>query len=70
MAQFVERLALDLADPLAGHVELLAHLLERPGAAVLEPEAELQDAPLSREPREPDTKGVHAQGGGFGEANA
>ena len=43
MAQFVERLALDLADPLAGHVEFLADLLERPGAA----EAELEDPALS-----------------------
>src|SRR4051794_11502363 len=47
MAQLAQRLGLDLADPLAGDVELLADLLEGPGAAVLEAEAELQDAALA-----------------------
>jgi hypothetical protein len=41
VAQLAQRLGLDLADPLAGHVELLTDLLEGPCAAVLEPEAEL-----------------------------
>src|ERR1035437_7815652 len=47
VAELTQRLRLDLADPLAGDVELLANLLERPGAAVLQPEAELQDSPLT-----------------------
>ena len=47
MAQLAERLGLDLADPLAGDVELLADLLEGPGPPVLEPEAELEDASLA-----------------------
>ena len=47
VAQLAERLGLDLADPLAGDVELPADLLERPGAAVLEPVAELKDPPLT-----------------------
>src|SRR5690349_3974124 len=47
MAQLAERLRLDLADPLAGHVELLAHLLEGPGTPVLEAEAQLEHAPLA-----------------------
>ena len=47
VAELAERLRLDLADPLAGDVELLAHLLEGPGAPVLEPEPELQHAPLA-----------------------
>src|SRR5215510_5880283 len=41
-----ESLALELPDPLAGQVELVADRLERPRLA-LEPEAELQDAPLA-----------------------
>src|SRR5581483_960695 len=40
-----ERLALELAHPLARQVELLADRLERPRLA-LEPEAELEDPPL------------------------
>src|SRR5262245_9875498 len=47
MAELAQRLRLDLADPLAGHVELLAHLLEGPGTPVLEAEAELEHAPLA-----------------------
>ena len=47
MAQLAQRLRLDLADPLAGHVELLADLLERAGTPVLEAEPELQHAPLA-----------------------
>jgi hypothetical protein len=39
VAQLTEGLCLDLAYPLAGHVELLANLLERSGAAVLEAKA-------------------------------
>src|SRR3990170_4840799 len=46
-AQLAQRLRLDLADPLAGDVELLADLLERPGTPVLQPEAELEHAPLA-----------------------
>jgi hypothetical protein len=46
VAQLAQCLRLDLADPLAGHVELLAHFLEGAGAAVLETEAELEDASL------------------------
>ena len=45
--QLAQRLRLDLADPLAGHVELLADLLERAGTPVLEAEPELQDATLA-----------------------
>src|SRR5215218_3320399 len=47
VAELAQRLCLDLPDPLAGDVELLAHLLERPGAPVLEAEPELEDAPLA-----------------------
>src|SRR6186713_973722 len=47
VAQLAQRLRLDLADPLAGDVELLADLLEGPGPAVLQPEAELEHAALS-----------------------
>src|SRR4029077_19808081 len=45
VAKLPERLGLDLADPLAGDIELLAHFLEGPGTPVLEAEAELEDAP-------------------------
>src|SRR5215218_6488802 len=38
---------LDLADPLAGEVEVLANLFESAGLAPVEPEAELQDLPLA-----------------------
>jgi hypothetical protein len=44
--QLAERFRRDLADLLTGHVELLADLLQRPGAAVLQPEAELEDPAL------------------------
>ena len=47
VAQLAQRLGFDLADALARHVELLAHLLERAGAAVLQAEAQLQHAPLA-----------------------
>src|SRR6478735_2888992 len=47
VAQLAQRLGLDLADPLAGDVELLADLLEGPGTPVLEAEAELEHAPLA-----------------------
>ena len=46
MAQLAQRLGLDLADPLASDVELLADLFEGPGTPVLEAEPELQHAPL------------------------
>src|SRR4029079_8876581 len=39
---------LDLTDPLSGHVEVAAHLLEGPAAAVLEAEAQLEDPSLAR----------------------
>src|SRR5262245_59033706 len=51
MAELAQRLRLDLADPLPGHVELLADLLERPGAPVLEAEPELEHAPLAARER-------------------
>jgi hypothetical protein len=41
MAELPQGLRLDLADPLAGDVDLLADFLERPCTAVLQPEAEL-----------------------------
>src|SRR3954463_13123463 len=47
MAQLAQRLRLDLADPLASHVELLADLLEGPGTPVLETEPELEHASLA-----------------------
>src|ERR1035437_2649922 len=47
VAQLAERFHFDLADPLAGDVELLADLLERPSAAVNQPVAELEDPPLT-----------------------
>jgi hypothetical protein len=37
VAQLAQGLRLDLADPLAGDVELATDLLERPRPAVLEP---------------------------------
>src|ERR1035437_5651973 len=51
VAQLPQRLRLDLADALAAHVELCADLLERPGTAVFQPEAELQDASLTSRQR-------------------
>ena len=42
----LQRLALELANPLAREIELVADRLERPGLA-LEPEAKLEDAPLA-----------------------
>src|SRR6185369_15945497 len=47
VAELAERLRLDLANPLASDVELLAHFLERPRPAVLQPEPELEHAPLA-----------------------
>ena len=41
MAQLAERLGLDLADPLAGHLEVLAHLLEGVVRALADAEAHL-----------------------------
>ena len=40
VAELAQRLGLDLADALARDVELLAHFLERAGAAVLDAEAQ------------------------------
>src|SRR5450759_5143168 len=47
VAKLAEGLRLDLADPLAAHVQLLAHFREGAGAIVLETEAELEDASLA-----------------------
>src|SRR5688572_9317992 len=47
VAQLAQRLRLDLPDPFPSYVELLAHFLERPGTAVLQPETELQHSPLA-----------------------
>src|SRR5258707_13476800 len=41
-----ERLPLELADPLAGQVELVSDRLERPGLA-LEAEGQLEEPPLA-----------------------
>ena len=46
MAEFPQRLRLDLADAFAGDVKLLADLLERPALAVLQPEPEAQNLRL------------------------
>src|SRR2546427_4774239 len=51
MAQLAQRLGLDLADPLAGHPELPADFLQRPGTAIIEPEAQLQHLALTRRQR-------------------
>ena len=42
MAQLPQGLGLDLTDTLTGDVELLAHFLQRAGAAVLDAKAQLQ----------------------------
>ena len=47
MPELAQRLRLDLPDPLASHVELLADLLEGSGTPVLETESELEHAPLA-----------------------
>src|ERR1019366_7419070 len=47
VAQLAQCRRLDLADPLAGHVELLAQFLEGAGVPVLEAKAELEDASLA-----------------------
>ena len=46
VAQLRHRPRLDLADALPGQVEVLAHLLERPGLAPVQPEAQAQDLTL------------------------
>ena len=43
MAELPQGLCLDLADTFAGHVELLADLLQRAGSTVLNAKAQLQD---------------------------
>ncbi len=45
VAQLAQGLGFDLADALAGDVELLADLLQRAGAAVLEAEAQRRPSP-------------------------
>ena len=47
MAQPTQRLVLNLADALARDVELAADLLERPGATILETEAQFQHPTLA-----------------------
>src|SRR5271155_4253492 len=46
MAQFRHRPGLDLADPLAGQVEVFADLFERPGLTPVEAEAQPEDLSL------------------------
>src|SRR4051794_26154106 len=45
--QLLQRLVLDLADPLARHVERAADLVQRPRMLTAEPVAELEHAPLA-----------------------
>src|SRR3954454_13663267 len=45
--QLLQRLILDLADPLARDVERAAHLVERPGMLAAEAIAQLEHAPLA-----------------------
>ena len=47
MAQLAHRPGLDLADPLAGQVEVLTDRSQRPRLAPVEPEAQRQDLPLA-----------------------
>src|SRR5687768_11770615 len=47
MAQFAQRLRFDLADALASDAEVAPNLLKRAEAAVVEPEAQLDDEPLA-----------------------
>src|ERR1035437_3435108 len=49
--ELAQRLGLDLADALAGDVELLANFLESAGSALLRPKAELQDSALAASQR-------------------
>jgi hypothetical protein len=56
MLQFLQRLGLDLADALAGHRELLAHLFERVIGVYADAEAHAQHALLARRQR-----GEHAR---------
>src|SRR5206468_3198429 len=51
VAELAECLCLDLADPLAGDVELAADLLEGARSAVLQPEPELEHPPLATRQR-------------------
>ena len=48
MPQLAQRLRFDLADALARDLKHLADLLERAGTAVLQPEAQLENALLAR----------------------
>src|SRR5271165_495701 len=57
---------LDLTDPLPGQVEVLADLLEGPGLAPVEPEAQAQDLALAlveRREEAPDLVGQQGDGG-------
>src|SRR5205807_7454957 len=45
--ELLERLILDLPDPLTGHVERAAHLVERPGMLAAEAVAQLQHPALA-----------------------
>jgi hypothetical protein len=47
MAHFAQRLGFDLADALAGDVELAAHFLQRARVAVAQAEAQFQDLALA-----------------------
>src|SRR3954464_12328786 len=47
VAQLAQRLGLDLPDALAGDAELAPDLLQRAEAAILQPEAELDDPALA-----------------------
>src|SRR6266542_5895390 len=51
VAELAKRLRLDLPDPLAGHVEVAADLLESPRPPILQAEAKLEHPPLPRSER-------------------
>src|SRR5437879_13405346 len=63
VAQLAQRLGLDLADALAGDPEPLAHLFQRALAAVDQPEAQLQHAPLARRERVEDVVALGMEDG-------
>ena len=47
MAQFAQRLGLDLPDPLPGHIEILPHLFEGMIGLLVDAETHLQDLLLA-----------------------